>query len=77
LERVAVRRWPVRGLPQRPEIDDVAEQVERRGVEASEKGQQSLGLRAARAEVEVAEEDRAVPDPATYGLGAMIGPEVW
>ena len=43
-----------------PAVDDVADQVERVGVVVAEEVEHQLGLAAARAEVHVRDEDRAV-----------------
>ena len=46
---------------ERPEVDDVAEQIDVLGFVGAQEGKQALGLAGAGAEVYIREEDR--PDP--------------
>jgi hypothetical protein len=61
---------PVHDAPERPEIDDIAEQEYHFAFVPLEKGKQALGLACARAEMDVREEQRANAD---HGVACTLG----
>ena len=64
LHHVVVRLRPVPARFQRPAVDDVADQIDRVGIVVAQEVEQLAGLTAARAEMDVGDEERAeVPRP--------------
>ena len=59
LHEVVVRLRPVPAGFQRPAVDDISDEVDGVGIMASEKVQQSIGLRAAGSEVDVGDKQSA------------------
>ncbi len=60
LHHVVVRLGPVPAALQPPAVDDVADQVELFALEAADEVEQELGLAAARAQMDVGDEDGAI-----------------
>jgi len=61
LHHVVVRLRPIPARAQLPAVDDVADQVDRLGVVPAQEIEQPLGLAAARAEMDVGDEQGAEP----------------
>ena len=57
LHHVVVRLRPVPAALQLPAVDDVADQIERVAVHVADEVEQQLGLAAARAQMDVGDED--------------------
>ena len=60
VQHVAVRVRPVEAAPDAPEVDDVADQIDRVGIDLGQEVEQRRGLRPARAEVDVRQEQGSV-----------------
>ena len=60
LEDIVVRLRPMRAAPDLPEIDDVADEIDRVRLDLAQKIEQRRGLRCACAEVHVGDEQRAI-----------------
>ena len=59
LQDVVMRLRPMRSAPDFPEIDDIADEVDRVGFDDAQEVEQGLGLRRARPQMHVGDEQRA------------------
>jgi hypothetical protein len=61
LHHLVLRFGPVPGAFEPPPVDDIADQVDRVGIDMAQEVEQIVGLAAARAQMRVGNPDRAVP----------------
>ena len=69
LNDVVVGLRPVPARPQPPAVDDVADEEDRVGVVVAKEIEHQLGLAAARAQMQVGDEDGAIASDQVFGLG--------
>ena len=74
LQHIIVGLRPVDAAPDAPEIDDVADEVDARGVVAAQELEEGFGLAGLGAEMQVRDEKRAVTLHARFGLHRGVSP---